>query len=99
MFGFNTVSLDSKGRLLIPARYRSKLKLQKSNQIVITKDPQYPSLKVYPGKEWIELSTKLEGKSGLQRAGRQVTPGRRESTDSATENIPPINFGKGEMVG
>ena len=31
----------------------------------------------------------FRGKSGLQRAGRQVTPGRRELTESATENIPP----------
>jgi hypothetical protein len=29
------------------------------------------------------------GKSGLQRAECQVTPGRRESMESATENIPP----------
>lgn len=29
------------------------------------------------------------GKSGLQRAGCQVTPGKRELTESATENIPP----------
>ena len=32
----------------------------------------------------------FRGKSGLQRAGRQVTPGRRKPTDSAAENIPPI---------
>ncbi len=32
----------------------------------------------------------FRGKSGLHRAGRQVTPGRRKSTESATENIPPI---------
>ena len=30
------------------------------------------------------------GKSGLHRAGRQVTPGRREPTESATESVPPI---------
>ena len=30
------------------------------------------------------------GKSGLHRAGCQVTPGRREPTESATENIPPV---------
>ena len=29
------------------------------------------------------------GKSGLHRAGCQVTPGERELTASATENIPP----------
>ncbi len=37
------------------------------------------------------------GKSGLHRARRQVTPGRREPMESATENIPPVE-GKGEMV-
>ena len=36
------------------------------------------------------------GKSGLHRVECQVTPGRRESMESATENIPPK--GKGEMV-
>ena len=41
------------------------------------------------------------GKSGLYRAGCQVTPGRREPMESATENIPPGCSrapGKGEMV-
>ena len=33
--------------------------------------------------------THLGGKSGLRWAGCQVTPGRREPTESATENIPP----------
>ena len=40
----------------------------------------------------------FRGKSGLHRAGRQVTPGRRELTESATENKPPELLGKGEMV-
>ena len=39
------------------------------------------------------------GKSGLHRARCQVTPGKRKLTESATENIPPILIGKGEMVG
>ncbi|GAB6040198.1 hypothetical protein JCM17961_08720 [Endothiovibrio diazotrophicus] len=42
------------------------------------------------------------GKSGLHRAGCQVTPGRRESTESGTEKIPPMapfgGTGKVEMV-
>ena len=38
------------------------------------------------------------GKSGLHRAERQVTPGGRKSMESATEKIPPIDLGKGEMV-
>ena len=32
----------------------------------------------------------IRGKSGLHRAGLQVTPGKCELTASATENIPPF---------
>jgi len=40
------------------------------------------------------------GKSGLHRAERQVTPGRRKPTESAAESRPPKPFGagKGERV-
>ena len=65
MYGFNTVSLDKKGRLAIPAKYRSHLVNNSETKIVITKDPQYPSLKVYPESQWIEISNKLESLQGL----------------------------------
>ena len=41
------------------------------------------------------------GKSGLRRVECQVTPGKRELMESATENRPPmilLNTGKGEKV-
>ena len=72
MFGFNTVSLDPKGRLLIPARYRNDFNIQKQNKIVITKDPQYPSLKLYPGREWDEISNKLQSLQGLDPIVRNI---------------------------
>ena len=72
MFGFNTVSSDAKGRLSIPARYRADFKLQNQPKIVITKDPQYPSLKVYPGKEWVDISSKLESLQGLDPIVRNI---------------------------
>ena len=37
----------------MPARYRCKFTKQLTKQaVIITKDPQYPSLKVYFGSEW-----------------------------------------------
>jgi len=72
MFGFNTVSLDAKGRLLIPARYRSDFKTRNNNKIVITKDPQYPSLKVYPGDEWEHISNKLQSLQSLDPVVRNL---------------------------
>ena len=72
MYGFNTVSLDQKGRLAIPAKYRSHLINTNETKIVITKDPQYPSLKIYPESQWHEISSKLESLQGLDPIVRNL---------------------------
>ena len=72
MYGFNTVSLDKKGRLAIPAKYRSHLINNSETKIIITKDPQYPSLKVYPESQWYEISNKLESLQGLDPIVRNL---------------------------
>ena len=72
MYGFNTVSLDQKGRLAIPAKYRASFIKKNETQIVITKDPQYPSLKIYPKSQWIEISSKLESLQGLDPIVRNL---------------------------
>ena len=72
MYGFNTVSLDQKGRLAIPAKYRASFIQKNETQIVITKDPQYPSLKIYLGSQWIEISSKLESLQGLDPIVRNL---------------------------
>ena len=72
MFGFNKVSLDAKGRVSIPAKYRSDFKKEDHNIIIITKDPQYPSLKAYPFKEWQKISMKLQSLQGLDPVVRNI---------------------------
>ena len=72
MYGFNTVSLDQKGRLAIPAKYRAIFIQKNETQIVITKDPQYPSLKIYPKSQWLEISSKLESLQGLDPIVRNL---------------------------
>ncbi len=72
MFGFNTVSIDKKGRIAIPARYREDLRNQNQNQIVVTKDPQYPSLKIYSYSEWNKISLKLQSLQGLDPIVRNL---------------------------
>ena len=64
MFGFNNISLDSKSRFSFPAKYRDAFINSNESQIVITKDPQYPSLKVYFGSEWDQISKKLSSLQG-----------------------------------
>ena len=72
MFGYNTVSFDAKGRFSIPARYRTDFKCHNDSNIVITKDPQYPSLKIYSGIEWKNISTKLQSLQGLDPIVRNI---------------------------
>ena len=72
MFGFNTPSIDSKGRIAIPARYRNDFRTKNQNTIVITKDPQYPSLKIYPELEWNSISNKLQSLQGLDPIVRNL---------------------------
>ena len=72
MFGFNTLSIDKKGRIAIPARYREDLRNQNHNQIVVTKDPQYPSLKIYSYLEWNKISLKLQSLQGLDPIVRNL---------------------------
>ena len=59
MFGFNTVSIDIKGRISIPAKYRQDLINADEKRVIVTKDPQYPALKVYPDSIWQDISNKL----------------------------------------
>ena len=72
MYGFNTVSLDQKGRLAIPAKYRAHLLESNETQVVVTKDPQYPSLKIYPGSQWNKISSKLEALQTLDPIVRNL---------------------------
>ena len=72
MFGFNTISLDVKGRISLHARYREDLKSKKLSKVVITKDPQYPSLKLYPEDEWEHISDKLQSLQGLDPIVRNI---------------------------
>jgi MraZ protein len=72
MFGFTTISIDSKGRLAIPAKYREHLLSNQENKIVVTRDPQYPSLKIYPGSVWARIADELQSLQGLDPIVRNL---------------------------
>ena len=72
MFGFTTISIDAKGRLAVPAKYRDQLLSQKEDSIVVTRDPQYPALKIYPGSIWNLISRELQSLQGLDPIVRNL---------------------------
>ena len=56
--GVNTISLDGKGRLAIPTRYRDAIARACNGQLVITVDRDH-CLLLYPHPEWEEIERKV----------------------------------------
>ena len=72
MFGLTSISVDAKGRLSIPAKYRDQLLLQNETTTVVTRDPQYPALKIYPGSIWTSISDELQSLQSLDPIVRNL---------------------------
>ena len=70
-------TLDSKGRLNIPSRFREVLRTVYDNDLVITNWEK--SLRVYPVSEWLKVEDKLKeqgaGQPGLRDFVRYVISG------------------------
>ena len=56
--GATKVTLDAKGRLAIPTRYRERLAVRCDNQLVATVDKDH-CLLIYPLPDWEEIERKL----------------------------------------
>lgn len=70
--GFNTFSLDSKGRLAIPRQYREYLSSTLDNCLIVTLNPLDRAIWLYPLTEWEHIETKLAGLSDFDRQGRRA---------------------------
>lgn len=67
--GVNTLNLDDKGRMAIPARYREPLQDSCDRQLVITVDRDR-CLLIYPLPEWEVIEQKLAKLPNLNKAAR-----------------------------
>ena len=65
IYGLSSLVLDNKGRIAMPARYKEQLRELAAGYLIVTRDPQYPSLLIYPGNLWKEISRSFENLSGL----------------------------------
>ena len=72
VYGSSFLTLDAKGRLVLPARYRDFLESTCEGSIVVTRDPQFPSLVLYPGGLWKEISSKFISLGGLNNKVRAM---------------------------
>ena len=69
--GVTKVTLDAKGRLAIPKRYREKLISRCEGQIVVTVDRDY-CLLIYPYPDWEEIERKLIRLPSLNKHARRL---------------------------
>ena len=69
--GVNNLTLDAKGRLAIPVRYRKRLMEVCEGQLVVTIDRGYYLL-IYPLPTWEEIETKLVHLPSLQPQVREL---------------------------
>lgn len=69
--GVNTISLDAKGRMAMPARYRDRLVETCDGQLIITVDRDH-CLLLYPLTEWEEIERKLVRLPSLNKQARRL---------------------------
>jgi len=69
--GATKVTLDAKGRLAIPTRYRERLAARCDGEIVMTVDRDR-CLLVYPLPDWEELERKLVRLPSLHKVARRI---------------------------
>ncbi|TIH09757.1 division/cell wall cluster transcriptional repressor MraZ [Pseudomonas leptonychotis] len=70
--GANAISLDAKGRLAMPSRYRDELVSRAAGQLIVTIDAIDPCLCVYPLSEWELIEAKLRELASFREENRRL---------------------------
>jgi MraZ protein len=70
--GSNNVTMDTKGRLAIPAKIRDALADSCGGRIVITAHTEDRCLLVYPEQEWAELQEKIAALPNMNAKARRI---------------------------
>jgi MraZ protein len=93
--GANKVTLDSKGRLAMPTRYRERIVERSNGRLIATMNPEGADrcLLIYPLPEWEELELKLDRLGSTDaRRWKRLLIGHAHDVDLDTNGrilIPP----------
>ena len=69
--GLNKISLDTKGRISIPTKYRSELSKYGSNELICTIDIDQ-CLLLYPKKVWLKIEKTIMALPSLDKSSRML---------------------------
>ena len=72
--GANTLSLDAKGRMTIPTRYRELLQNACQGRVVLTRDHRSLCLLLYPQPTWDAIERQLSELPNLDESARAAAP-------------------------
>jgi len=70
--GAAKITLDDKGRVVIPTRYRERLLERSGGQVVVTVDRDGDCLLIYPLSDWEQVERRLMELPSLQPQSRRL---------------------------
>ena len=70
--GINSINVDTKGRIAIPARYRADIESRAASRMVVTIDTEDKCLLLYCLTEWEEIEQKISALPSFNKATRRI---------------------------
>lgn len=70
--GINPLNLDSKGRIVMPSRYRERVREEADSCLILTIDTEEPCLLLYMLKDWQEIEKKVSALPSFNKAARRI---------------------------
>ena len=70
--GINSITVDSKGRLALPARYRDTFASADKSALVVTIDTEETCLLLYPLRIWQGIEEKLQALPSFNPTARRI---------------------------
>ena len=70
--GVNNITVDEKGRMVMPTRYRSLVKMNSDGQLIVTIDTEEKCLLLYPLVEWEDIEKKVEALPSFNQYARRI---------------------------
>ncbi|MCY3818355.1 MAG: division/cell wall cluster transcriptional repressor MraZ [Gammaproteobacteria bacterium] len=70
--GSNSVTLDARGRMALPARFRQVVLERFDGQVVVTIDLHERCLLLYPLPEWEEIESSLQSLANIRPSARAI---------------------------
>lgn len=70
--GLSALSLDTKGRMAIPTRFREKLMASCAGRVVLTQHPMDSCLALYPEQRWEDIAQTVASLSDAEKSVRYL---------------------------